>query len=106
MTALNWYVHMVTVETYEGSGAYGPAYTTAEQVRCWLEDGNKLVRDSEGNEVVSSTELFVPLAQASLFTVGSRVTLPSGRTASVLSAATFDSGSLNLGLDHAEVALT
>lgn len=101
-----WFVHTVTVDTYLGQRANGAAWDTDNAVACWVEESTELIRDTDGKEVVSSAKVFAPLDQRSRFATGSKVTLPSGRVARVLVLSVFDSGSLDLGLDHVEAHLT
>lgn len=106
MTAASfWWVNTVTVETYLGDGAFGPRYADPVEVNCWLENGNNLVRDATGMEVVSSAAVHGPLEQAQAFTPESRVTTTDGRTTHVIVCREFDSGSLNLLVDHFEASL-
>ena len=100
------YVHTVSVDTYLGTRNGVPAWDTDNAVPCWVEETTDLVRDSDGNEVVSSAKVFAGLDQRARFATGSKVTLPSGRVARVLALSVFDSGPLNLGLDHIEAHLT
>jgi hypothetical protein len=100
-----WWVNSVTVEPYLGQTAVGPKYGDAQSVDCWVEDEIKLVRDADGSQVVSSAQVFGPLEIAAIFPPKSRVTT-STRTAFVISNNGFDSGSLDLGLDHVEITLT
>lgn len=101
-----WFVHSVTVDTYLGTKNSVASWDTDNTVSCWVEETTDLVRDANGTEVVSSAKVFAPLAERARFVVGSKVTLPSGREARVLALSVFDSGSLDLGLDHIEVAVT
>lgn len=76
----------VTVEPYEGSGAYGDVYGTPQPLRCRRDDTRRLVRDVDGHEVVSEATLWcAPDVQ-----VGpeDRVTMPDGRITRVLSVKT------------------
>lgn len=98
-------VNTVRVTTLNGEGAYGPQYATPQTVECWVEDGQQLVRDSRGNEVVSSASVKATLDKAPLFTPGSRVEMPN-RTATVITVNVLDSGGLMPDLDHIEVQLT
>lgn len=100
------YVHSVTVDTYLGTKNGVPSWNTDAAVPCWVEETTELIRDASGNEVVSSAKVFAALADSAKFVDGSKVTLPSGRVARVLALSVFDSGSLNLGLDHVEAHLT
>ena len=47
--------HQAEVELYLGDGAYGPKYGDAVTYKCRIEANRKLVRDTEGREVVSET---------------------------------------------------
>lgn len=100
-----WWVHSGSVETYQGSGPYGPVYADPVDVACWVEGEQKVVTNSEGTEVTSMTVVRGPLADKDLLAVGSKFTY-GGQTAKVLTLAWFDSGSLDLGLDHYEARLT
>jgi hypothetical protein len=95
--------HEVTVEPLTGEGPFGAILGPAVRVRCFADDKRRLVRDATGNEVTSSTTLYAPLDTAA--PVGSRVTLPDGRKATVLQALRRDGGGLPTP-DHLEVALT
>ena len=75
----------MSVETYAGQGAYGPAYSAAVSVSCSVDATRKMVRDSEGRETVSELTLFVHPDDSEYFTPESRVTY-SSRTSTVLSA--------------------
>lgn len=53
--------------------------------------GSTLVRDADGNERTSTATVYAELgAEADRFTLGSRVTLPDGRVATVLQVAAPD----------------
>lgn len=109
-------VHSATVEPYAGSGAYGDTWgAPIEGVPCYAEQQSKLVRDSQGDEVVSGTQVFTDPA-GSEFTradgttgtvpaapPGSKVTV-LGVTSRVVTVAVFDDGGLT-GLAHQEVDL-
>jgi hypothetical protein len=101
----SWWVHTVAVETYLGSGAYGDQWATAVPALVWVEDVTKLIRDSSGTEVVSTSRIFGELSLAAEFALGSLVTTSSGRQSRVLGLARLDSGSLG-NLDHIEVSLS
>lgn len=55
------FTRVATVEPYEGSGAYGPIYGDPVEVPCWVSWARELVRDADGNEVVSSGQMLLPL---------------------------------------------
>lgn len=97
--------HRVTVKPYLGSGAEGDSYGTGiPDVACMLDDTRKLVRNSDGAEVVSETTLITRLAQAAHFAPGSEVILPR-RTAYVIGVAERTDGGLG-AWQHLEVVLT
>jgi hypothetical protein len=96
--------HQVDVEPYVGSGPYGDAYDKSRPVRCWRDDGRKLVRDGNGEQVVSTTTLLARLADAEALVPGSRVTV-DGRTAYVISLARRDDAGMG-AWQHAEATLT
>lgn len=96
-----WFVETVQSEPYLGPSGLGERYGQSVTVACWVEDGNHLIRNSEGNEVVSSAMVYADVADAANLTVGSRVTIPGRRGPSqVLTLDRYESGTLNLGLDH------
>lgn len=47
----------VTVETYNGEGAYGPILAAARTVWCNVDETRRLVRDANGDETVSEATL-------------------------------------------------
>jgi hypothetical protein len=100
-----WWVHAVTVEPYLGTKNGRPEYGSPRSVDCWVEDETKLIRNSDGAEVVSSTNVSAAIESAPIFPPGSKVTT-STRTAFVITNNVFDSGSLDLGLDHVVIHLT
>lgn len=76
----------VSVETYSGDSAYGPIYAASATVLCKVSTLRQLVRNSNGEEVVSEATLYVLPANAAPFTPESRVTI-AGRASTVLSVA-------------------
>jgi hypothetical protein len=108
----DFWVHTATVETLTGSGAYGDQF--AEMVLlspdnttpngCFIDGKRSLVRNANGEQVVSSTTLYTPIANAGLFTPDSRVTT-GGVVSRVITVNANDSGSLGLP-DHVAVSLT
>lgn len=99
-----FFVHTVSVETLTGQGGHGPVYAAPVQIPCFIDDSLHLVRNAEGQEVVSSTVVYADSAVASSFAVNSRVTA-NGKVAHVITLNAHDSGSLGLP-DHVEVHLT
>ncbi|SNS43657.1 hypothetical protein SAMN06309944_0250 [Micrococcales bacterium KH10] len=100
-----FWVHTVTVRTLIGTGAYGDVHAEPVEVTCFAEDKRRLVRNSDGKEVISETTLSGPVERSLIWTPGSLVTLPSGREATVITTSTFTSGDLDLP-DHSEAVLT
>lgn len=97
-------VHTVSVETPAGDGPFGPTFNAAIDLRCMVDEQTRLVRDNTGNQVVSSTQIFHN-GDPTDTPVGSRITLPSGRTATVLTVSDRNGGILPVP-SHVELALT
>ncbi|OYO16633.1 hypothetical protein CGZ93_17895 [Enemella dayhoffiae] len=99
--------HSVTVEMHEGAGAYGDTYSAPVALACWRKETRQLVRDKNGDEVVSEAQLRLRPDEEgrdveALFVPDSRVTLDSGRITYVIGAGRRD----GLGFwDHVEVTL-
>jgi len=97
----------IRVEAYEGSGGYGDVFAAPVDVGlCVVDDTTRTVRvqtaDAAGAEAVSSTTVFAP--PSAVAPPGSRVTLPSGRTARVLAVSHLDAHGLPLP-EHTELSL-
>lgn len=75
----------VTVETYQGEGAYGAVYAAAVSVRVNVDGTRRLVRDASGAEVIAEATLSVHPSDASLFAPESRLTI-NGYTSKVINA--------------------
>jgi hypothetical protein len=96
--------HEVTVEAYAGTNGFGaPTYAAAVTERALVDEGRKLVRAPTGDEVISEATVFLRLAATA--PPESRITLPSGRVATVISAKRRDGGGLPVA-DHLELAVT
>lgn len=77
----DWLDDTVEVATWAGDGAAGPRFLTAVEVNgVYTEDTINQVTDTNGNQVVSKTVLYVPAADLSHFTPGSKVTSPALET--------------------------
>lgn len=102
MTALpGWLLrHRITVEPYQGAGAYGPVYGPPVTVRCLLDQQTRMVRAPDGADTVSGTTAYCPPGTTA--PPGSRLTLPDGRTTTVIAALSRDSAGLATP-DHLEV---
>lgn len=71
-----WWAFPVTVERYTGTGSAGDIYATPVTIYGAVDDTDKLVRITDGQQVVSSTRVAFPAATAYI-AVGSRITLPA-----------------------------
>jgi hypothetical protein len=101
-----WFTQTVTVERFLGQAGSGPRYDTATPVACFVDQGAKLVRAPNGDQVVSSSRVFMPSSTAAI-PLGSRVTLPAaygGTRAAVLGVALHLAPGLPVP-DHLEVQL-
>lgn len=94
--------HEVTVEPYTGDGAYGPTYSAATPVSCFLDEKTRMVRDAGGREVTSSSTFYCALD--TVCPAESRVTLPDARRTTVIAALRRDGGTLGTP-NHLEVQL-
>lgn len=101
----DWYVHTVTVTPLLGSGAYGDVEGPEETVPGFLDSSTRLVRSGTGEEVVSQATLYVALVHHDAFPPGSSVTLPDGRSTTVIGRAKRDAAGLDLP-EHVEISLT
>lgn len=101
----------VTVETRTGQGAYGDVFASPATVPCFISEQVRLVRNTNAEEVTSSTTLYAALAAApdaaptaGQFAPGSKVTV-NGRAAYVIGASRHDAAGPTR-IHHAEVHLT
>lgn len=92
----------VTIGTKLGRGPRGDVFAAPVNRTVIIEDGRQLVRDADGEQVVSSTTLFDRLDQAAIYTPGSKVAV-GDRTAHVITARRRD---LDPDVAHLEIALT
>ncbi|MFE9232050.1 hypothetical protein [Cellulosimicrobium funkei] len=83
-----WYPHTVKVRNLTGSGGMGNSYANPRTRSAEVKDTQTLVRDADGREVTSSTQVTLPLPED--VPLGSLVTvwpgLPQEREARVLAA--------------------
>ncbi|MFE7128957.1 hypothetical protein [Streptomyces sp. NPDC057617] len=98
-----WLQHTITVEPYEGSGAYGPVYGAPVDVEGFLEQTARLVRAPGGDEVVASSTFYCRRGAVNAPTK-SKVTLPDGTKTTVIVAHDRAAGRLPLP-EHLEVIL-
>lgn len=94
--------HTITVEPYFGDAGRGPTYGPAAEVKCFLDQKTRLVRDATGRQVTSSSTAYCVLDTTA--PVESRVTLPDGRKTFVIAALRRDGGRLPTP-NHLEVQL-
>lgn len=102
-----WFTQNVTIERFLGSTGHGPTYAAPATVAAFVDQGAKLVRNPQGDQVVSSTRVFLP-STTDAVPLGSRVTLPAaygGTRASVLGVALHLAPGLPVP-EHLEVQLT
>lgn len=95
-------IHEATIEPLTGEGPFGRTFGPATPVACRRQDGRRLVRDANGDEVVSSTTL--RMAPTEVCPAGSQVTLDDGTVTTAIAAARRLGG--RGPVDHLEVALT
>lgn len=93
--------HTVTIEAYQGDTAYGPTYAAPFEAQAYVEDEIKTVRSQAGEEVVSSTKVWLFPTQEC--PPESRLTTPSGRVQSVITSGLF---AFPGAPSHREVRLT
>lgn len=91
----------ITVEPFTGGGAYGDSYGPPVTVRGIVDEQRKLVRSTTGDQVVSSTQVYCPLATE--IPTDSRVTV-RGTTTTVITANRRDGRGLPVP-SHLEVVL-
>jgi hypothetical protein len=78
-----------TVRPFRGRGRSGPVYAEPENFPGLPRlTGSRLVRNSEGNETVSSATLYAPLELREVFTLHSQVDLGDGIERTVLVVST------------------
>lgn len=100
-----FYVHSVTVETYQGTNGYGEdVFAAPVTVTGFLDDTRHLVRSQTAEQVVSEAQFYTHPENGALFTADSRVTV-DGVTSRVIRTNVNTSGSLELP-DHAVISLT
>lgn len=77
--------------------AYGPQKGPERQITgCMVVEENKLVRDSNGAEIVSTAQAAIPYEARQDLAAGTMVRLPSGRETTVISVETIVPLSLDL----------
>ncbi len=94
--------HTVTVRTKTGTTGTGTKYADPVTVQCFVDDKARLVRDSTGAQVVSSSTVYTSDTR-NLWAPGSTVVV-NGRPTTVLQVAVHDDAGLG-GWHHTEIAL-
>jgi hypothetical protein len=104
----------IVLETFQGVNSYGDIFAAPVTVTgCYVDDSRKLVRNKDGEQVISETTLYTSTANAALFTPDSRVTVPGAsddnlnpqRAARVIKVNTNDAG-IPVMPNHTSVMLT
>lgn len=89
-----WWPHSVSIRNVQPAGGMGTGYGTARTVTAEVKDEQRLVRNSAGAEVVSSSSVTVPISEH--VPVGSLVTVWPGtsreREAEVLAVGANENG--------------
>lgn len=80
----NWMGSTVSVETYAGESGVGPVFAASVDVVCQVDPTIQMVRNANGEEVVSALTIHVADTDAAKFAPQSRLTV-SGRKSTVLS---------------------
>lgn len=93
--------HKIQIEPYTGQGGNGPTYGPPVQVKCFRDDARKLVRNAQGEQVISSSTCYCP--PGTVAPPLSRVTF-DGRASYVIVTNSRDSAGMPTP-DHVEVAL-
>lgn len=99
--------HTITLQAWQGAGAYGDVYADPTVVGpCVVDETTRRVavqtQDAEGREAVSSTQVYAPPGTDA--PAGSRITLPSGRITRVLAVSRLDAHGLDLP-EHVQLDL-
>lgn len=107
----DFFVHTVTVETYQGTNGYGKdIFATPVTLSpttgngCMVESVRRLVRDRNGEQVNSETTVYAATDAAALFVPDSRVTI-RGVQSRVIRAGVNELDALDLP-SHIVVSLT
>lgn len=91
----DWLTYGLIVERWDGAGFDGPAFAApvtivGPVVGVMVEQTRRLIRNSDGNEVVSETTIYVPPEREGAFNLHARVTLLDGTVSKVLRIAKLD----------------
>lgn len=95
-----FYVHQATITPHAGAGASGPRYGTPFPIKCFITHKRRLVRNSQGDEVVSEATVRCPLSYAaqippeSLIALHTERATPTVRDAEIITIAENSDGGL------------
>jgi hypothetical protein len=92
----------IVVEAFLGAGSFGPTYAAAVTVRALVERKRRLVRNGEGDEVISETTVRARLGL--VCPPQSRVALEDGTVSYVIASGPHDGHGLPVP-SHLEVTL-
>lgn len=92
--------HTVTVLDYQGEGGVGPILGPPVEVKCWIDDKRRIVRNASGEQVVAESTFVAPPGTA--VKAGDRVVI-NGRATEAIAVSVFDSRGL-AAPDNVEVA--
>lgn len=95
-------VHEITVEPYGGESSTGTLYGAPVTVRCLLDEQTRAVRTPGGEQVTSTSTAYADLSTEA--PALSRVTLPGGRTTTVIQTKQRDGRGLGTP-NHLEIQL-
>ncbi|MBK3631563.1 hypothetical protein JHN52_01025 [Streptomyces sp. MBT97] len=96
-------IHTITVEDYLGDTSKGPRYRPARTVRCLVDEQTRGVRSPAGEQVTSTSTAYAGPEEQDVPQF-SRVTLPSGRTTTVIQTKRRDGKGLGTP-NHVEIQL-
>ncbi|KJK40443.1 hypothetical protein UK15_07675 [Streptomyces variegatus] len=97
-----YFIHEITVEPYGGESSTGTLYGPPVAVRCFFDEQTRAVRSPGGEQVTSTSTVYADLATEA--PALSRVTLPDGRTTTVIQAKRRDGRGLGTP-NHLEIQL-
>ncbi|WP_216588591.1 hypothetical protein [Streptomyces brasiliscabiei] len=97
-----YFIHEITVEPHRGESSTGTLYGPPVQLLCFLDEQTRAVRSPGGEQVTSTSTAYADLDTAA--PPLSRVTLPDGRTTTVIQAKKRNGGRLGTP-NHLEIQL-
>lgn len=97
-----YFVHEISVEPYGGESSTGSLYGAPVVVRCFLDEQTRAVRAPGGEQTTSTSTAYADLTAVA--PPLSRITLPDGRTTTVIQAKRRDGQRLGTP-NHLEIQL-